>query len=199
MTREMPIVSDVWRVCPSFQRYEVSMLGLVRRVSELDTIGRRQKRVLLRPQIDPDGYARVRLHNGPRTKNFSVHTLVLTTFHGPAERREANHKNGNRADNRLGNLEWLTHAENIRDTYRNGRGVQQQPGYVKPHSKIDFAEARLIISDLSKLSASEVARQRGLPFHVVKNIQQRRTWLSAWDELHQTPVAVAQADGDPGA
>lgn len=123
----------MWEAVPGFPAYAVSSLGAIRRTTPWDTRGRRVvKRVALTPRIDAEGYAHVCLHNGSRQKTFRVHTLVLTAFLGPAEGREANHKNGQRADNRLDNLEWATHAENIRATYRAGRGAQQKPGYKNP-------------------------------------------------------------------
>lgn len=124
--------SEKWEACPGFPRYAVSDAGRVLRMTETDDLGRRVQRRLLRPAIDADGYLKVHLHHGKRSKTFRVHSLVLTAFLGPAEGREANHKNDKRRDNRLVNLEWLTHAENIRATYAAGRGVQQKPGYKNP-------------------------------------------------------------------
>lgn len=55
-----------------------------------------------------------------------VHRLILEAFVGPS-RREVNHKNGIRSDNRLGNLEYCEHDFNSRDgVLRNGaRGCYQ--------------------------------------------------------------------------
>lgn len=127
-----------YRECPGFPGYAVGNDGSVARISTVDTIGRRIKGGRLTPALDSDGYQKVHLRDGKRVKTFRVHTLILTAFLGPAEGKEANHKNGSRADNRIENLEWLTHAENIRATYAAGRGVQQQPGYKNPRR----AEAR---------------------------------------------------------
>lgn len=121
-----------YRECPGFPTYAVGSDGSVSRISRLDTIGRSLKGGRLRPATDADGYQQVCLRDGARVKTFRVHSLVLTAFFGPAEGREANHKNGNRSDNRAENLEWLTHKENVRATYRAGRGVQQKPGYKNP-------------------------------------------------------------------
>ena len=54
-------------------------------------------------------------------KNVRVHVLVVAGFMGerPAG-KEISHKNGDKTDNRLENLEWMTHSENIKHARRTG-------------------------------------------------------------------------------
>lgn len=58
------------------------------------------------------GYRSVALVNEDGPCTFNVHKLVMLTFVGPANGLHINHKNGNRLDNRLVNLEYVTQAEN---------------------------------------------------------------------------------------
>ena len=57
-----------------------------------------------------------------------VHRLVAMAWHAASFRpdSEVNHINGNRRDNRPENLEWVTHRENIRHSYREF-GSQRRP------------------------------------------------------------------------
>lgn len=59
-------------------------------------------------------------------RNVKIHRLVLMTFdYNPDPNLEINHKDGNKANNRLDNLEWTTPSENIihaYDTGLHGRG-----------------------------------------------------------------------------
>lgn len=95
----------LWRPVPGFP-YEVSDHGQVRNAS-----GK-----LLKPEVMSYGYRRVDLHgpNGAYRREY-VHRLVLLAFIGPCpEGMEALHgPNHDKADNRLCNLRWGTHQENI--------------------------------------------------------------------------------------
>ncbi len=59
------------------------------------------------------GYQIVALYLGRPAvyKHALVHRLILSTWLGESD-LHANHKNGNRADNRLSNLEWVTRSQN---------------------------------------------------------------------------------------
>lgn len=70
----------------------------------------------VRVQIQtPNGYRQVILHKEGKRTRFLVHRLVLMVFCGEptGERCYANHKNGDKADNRIENLEWVTLGENM--------------------------------------------------------------------------------------
>jgi hypothetical protein len=60
------------------------------------------------------GYRKVSLWNLDGMKEFYVHDLVSAAFIGPrpAGRIEVNHKNGDKTDNQVDNLEYLTSAQN---------------------------------------------------------------------------------------
>jgi len=64
-----------------------------------------------------------------------IHRLVLQAFVGGGDGMDCNHLNGNKSDNRLVNLEWLTRGDNHRHRYRElghtspmkGRGGSAHP------------------------------------------------------------------------
>lgn len=71
------------------------------------------------------GYPMVNVNckDGVRRRVF-VHKLVAEAFHGPRPvGHEVNHKNGNKADSRASNLEWVTRSENEKHAYRTGLKV----------------------------------------------------------------------------
>lgn len=76
---------------------------------------------MLRGTSQRGGLLRIRLRDGKRERWTFIHTVVLETFVGPCpEGLEACHGNGDPADNRVDNLRWDTHQENMRDAVRHG-------------------------------------------------------------------------------
>lgn len=71
-------------------------------------------------QTDSGRYLTVGINN-PTGKSYLVHRLVAETWiPKESEDLEVNHINGNRYDNRVENLEWVTHQENIDHSRKTG-------------------------------------------------------------------------------
>lgn len=94
---------------PGFPGYEVTASG--------DVFGPEGR---LSPRKDSDGYERVDIRlKGVRYTRF-VHTLVEKAFGGSG--KEVDHKDGDRTNNTAGNLETVSHTENMkRMAARNGK------------------------------------------------------------------------------
>jgi len=99
---------EEWREIPIAPGYAVSNLGRIMRTIP----GRRTKPGLIRrPWFTKSGYAMVSLRVNGVPKGFKISRLVLLAFIGPSE-KQVNHINGQRADDRLENLEYVTGSEN---------------------------------------------------------------------------------------
>ncbi len=67
-------------------------------------------------KTERDGYIYVMLDG----RSKLVHRLVATAFiSNPYNKSDVNHRNGIRSDNRVNNLEWMTHRENIQYSFDN--------------------------------------------------------------------------------
>lgn len=106
-----------WAPIPGYEdTYIVSDAGDVVRVSANSgtTPGRK-----LRPVVLRSGYVSASLSRGSIVKQFRLHRLVWSAFRGSIpEGKEINHKNGDKTDNRLTNLEIATRSENMLHAYR---------------------------------------------------------------------------------
>ncbi len=117
---------EEWRPVQGYEgRYEVSNLGRVRSIDRFytDAIGVTQRYTgrVLRPVKAGAGYDTVVLSAKGVQRRVYVHRLVAAAFLEPQDgRREVNHMNGNKTDNRAANLEYVTPAENKSHASRMG-------------------------------------------------------------------------------
>jgi hypothetical protein len=95
-------------------RYEVSNLGNVK-----STV--RVKERVLKQVPTSVGYYQVNLSDGNKFTCYHTHRLVAKAFiQNPENKRQVNHKDGNKQNNTLSNLEWVTPSENGKHSYRLG-------------------------------------------------------------------------------
>jgi hypothetical protein len=67
------------------------------------------------------GYLYVQLSKNQKQKSVSIHRLVAESFiANPLNKETVNHKDGNKTNNCLDNLEWMTHKENVQHAWQNG-------------------------------------------------------------------------------
>lgn len=76
---------------------------------------------ILKPHKTSKGYFRVTLLMDGKRKNHRIHRLVANAFiSNPRQKEEVNHKDGNKENNRVENLEWVTPCENANHAFQNG-------------------------------------------------------------------------------
>ncbi|MBL7722759.1 MAG: NUMOD4 motif-containing HNH endonuclease [Chitinophagaceae bacterium] len=79
------------------------------------------KGAMLSTRINNAGYVSVRLNKKGKTYTRFVHRLMAKAFiPNPLNKKYINHRDGDKRNNILKNLEWVTHSENIRHAYRLG-------------------------------------------------------------------------------
>lgn len=76
---------------------------------------------VLQPSRDKYGYLNVYLSVNRKSKRFRVHRLVAEAFvQNPMNKRQVNHKDGNKENNHKDNLEWSTNQENQKHAIDTG-------------------------------------------------------------------------------
>lgn len=99
-----------WKPIKNYPNYIISDSGIVKNIT--------RNKIL---SFDCGQYLRVTLYREGSSKKFLVHRLVAETFiPNPNNFPEVNHIDGNKRNNSVYNLEWVSHSENLKHAYKNG-------------------------------------------------------------------------------
>lgn len=125
MSNQESLAGELWLPVPGWENYyEVSNLGRVKSLPR--TIPHSKFGVVRIPgkimhASNAAGYRALNLSRDKKDTRSLVHRLVAMAFiPNPNNYPHINHINCNRADNRVGNLEWCNQSQNQYHAYRNG-------------------------------------------------------------------------------
>ncbi len=100
-----------FKILKSIPLYEVSNIGNVRRIGSSNS---------LKPSNQKNGYLALCLYQNNIQHKRYVHRLVAEVFLGDCTNMVINHKDGNKVNNELSNLEIVTSAQNNKHAYATG-------------------------------------------------------------------------------
>ena len=116
------------------------------------------------------GYLAVQI----KGKTYSVHRLVAKAFlKNPNNYTEVNHKDGNKHNNDISNLEWISHQENMKHAGKSGlmkRGEQHS------NNKLNELQVRIIRKMSPDFTHKEISNVFGVDKSVVTRVINRITW-----------------------
>lgn len=126
--------------------------------------------------VDRNGYR----HGIIGRRNRDYHKVVADCFiPNPEGLRDVNHKNGNKLDNRVDNLERITHSENVQHAYRTGL-AKKQIGEENHAHKLTKKDVKYIRSVYLKrdphYGAVALANKFNVDRTTIYDIVNRRTW-----------------------
>jgi len=159
-------MSEIWKDIPGFEGcYQASNLGKIKSLPG----GKRKSRILnTANKIKNSGYHTVNLWKNGKQITKTVHKCVISAFYGIAEGLEVNHKNDNKLDNRLSNLEWTTRALNIQQNVR-----LQKHNKVRLSTETVIRIRKALKSGMPSLALSKIY---GVNYTTVQNIKTNKTW-----------------------
>lgn len=168
---------ETFKDLPGYEgEYQVSDMG---RVKSLKT----KRGMILRPKKNKYGYMVIMLSKNNVTKNYSMHSLVLTAF--VSERPEGlvvNHKDGNKANNNLSNLEWVTTRENVWHSHEVLMNPYGNPPirYGEKHHCAKLTKEKVIeireLYSAGEFSSRQLGRMFGVSKVNILNIVNDKIW-----------------------
>lgn len=174
------MVNEIWKKVEGYENiYEVSNHGNIQSIDHF-VVGKKsrtQKGRVLSVSISTKGYHQVSLSLLGRRFHTGVHRLVAKAFlANPDNKEQVNHKDGNKSNNHVSNLEWATNQENIIHAYKNNL---VKLNYGEKHHQCRFTNNQ--IKELKRklangVSGSSISKEYKISQAAVSQIKKGKTY-----------------------
>lgn len=136
------------------------------------------------------GYLMVNIYYNHSWHLVSVHRIVALMFiPNPLNKPEVNHIDGNKLNNSVSNLEWVTHQENVIHATKTGLNPVRV-GFNAANNKYTESQISNVIKMLKKdpSNMSKISRKTGIPIDTVFLIKSGRRYNELSSSLGFTPI-----------
>lgn len=167
-------MKEIWYDIPGFSGYQLSSFLRVRSIDRVIKTKRgdvKRKGKILFTSINENGYHVSSFAN----KTVFIHKLVaLVHIPNPMNKKEVNHIDGDKNNNQISNLEWVTREENIAHAFTNKLIV---PAVGQNQSNTVLTDEQVIYIFKSEKGARELAREMRIKSHTtISSIRLGKTW-----------------------
>lgn len=171
------MTKEIWKWVPGYEPlYEISDQGNLRsryNTGHISNILRKTPKLLKGGNL-PDGRKFYTLIKNGQKKYKYAHQIVMLAFVGPRpEGKEVCHNNGKNTDNRLKNLRYATHKENIEDKKKHGT---HQVGENTSGAKLREDQVVEIFSKKHKNSSKSLGVKYNVSHKTIEDIFYGVTW-----------------------
>ena len=155
------LLSEEWKEIKDYENYEISNLGRVRRNGKI-----------LKPRKNAGGYFQVNLYKNGIVKQSYIHRLVAYAFlPNPQNLPQINHKDENKSNNTVDNLEWCdckynnnygtrkeraaeNHCRPVLQFDREGNFIREWPSMIKVEEELGIYNQNISWCCLGKLKSA---------------------------------------------
>jgi hypothetical protein len=153
-------MNEIWKDIPNYEGlYQISNLGRVKSLPKNASNQYTTERIL-KPSQPKNDYCRVILTRNKKHKSFYIHRLVASVFiPNPNNYLVVNHKDENKHNNKVDNLEWCTPyynqtygTKNIRSALKRKTPIYQydlKGNFIKKWDSIKEAQDTLKVYNIS--------------------------------------------------
>lgn len=167
---------ELWK---DFNGYQVSNFGRFKSFHK-------GKVKILKPALTKRGYLRAQLFIEEKAKSFAVHRLVARLFiPNPEGKSEINHRDGNKFNNHVSNLEWCTRFENMRHAVGTGLKTASK-GEDAHNAKLTNSQVQFIRNNPDVLTLYELAKIFGVGQTTISKIQLGKRYKNAGGAIRQS-------------
>jgi hypothetical protein len=170
------VSDELWKVISGFPDYMVSTYGRVKRVKDSRSRNPTYRSGRLLKHIKLAGYPSVCLWVDGARSGKMVHILVAEAFLGPCPiGKEVDHKDANKENPVVGNLEYVTHKENM----RRARALGRIPlGEENGKSRLTESQVKMILLSDSRVPDYRhlLAQELKVSCATVTDVCLGRTW-----------------------
>jgi len=147
--------------------YEISKEGIIRVINT---------KKIKSQYVSSTGYYIISISHNNKSKPHRVHRLLAETFlKNPQNKPEINHKDGNKLNNNISNLEYCTHAENMKHAFKNG--LVNNTGIKNGRAKLNNNKVRKIRAMLKDgISQQKIANEFQISRGAILKINLGKTW-----------------------
>lgn len=167
-------MNEIWKDIKGQEgRYLISNIG---RVKTFVQACKSNKDGILKNGVDTGGYFIIKLYTNGKGTTTKIHRLVAETFiENPNNLPQVNHKDGNKQNNNVDNLEWCTPLENAKHSWDIGLSKKY---FGEQTSQAKFTEKQIleIRNKFPNQRVKDLAKEYGMSTTNVSDIVNRKIW-----------------------
>lgn len=150
----------------------------------------------LAPVKMKNGYLYAHLHNGDgKGKSKRIHRIVAEAYiANPYGYTQVNHKNGNKEDNRVENLEWCSGEQNMQHAINHG--LFKTSGEDNPSAKLNWSQVTEIRKEYIRKSKEHGTSALAKKYNVTNVMISKIVRGECWKEGFSTELSNHRKDGD---
>ena len=162
-------MQEIWKTVITedgiYENYQVSNLGRVKSLNY-----HREK--ILKQRKGKDGYLRINFYKNGKMKNYMVHRLVAMAFIPNISNYNCvDHRDTNKENNKLSNLTWVTHKQNMNNELSRKKMSESQKGSTKMLGKHHSEETKNKLSEVN--GKKVICLETGYIFQSTREIQRQ--------------------------